>query len=161
MGISTAEGKQRSVSRRYGTDAETGNTAPGTPTTGKDGHTMTTTQDTTGYAKITAEGAFEVIDAREVANTYRFLQEQVGGHFDVVSTAEGLDFWLHDEGMFVYPVNHVGTAVIVQELGHSWQNYHGPIIVARHNGEGETVPLNAQDIDALRTKHGKVADLYF
>ena len=33
MGVSTAEGKQRSVSRRYGTDAETGNTAPGTQDT--------------------------------------------------------------------------------------------------------------------------------
>ena len=121
---------------------------------------MTTTKHATGYAKITAEGTLEIIDARDVANTFTFLQEQVGGHFDVVSTDNGLDFWLHDEGMFIYPVNHVGTAVIVRALGHYWQNYHGPIIVARHNKQGDTVPLTAQDIETLRTKHAKIADLY-
>ena len=128
--------------------------------------TTSTEQITAGYIKFMPDGAVEIIDSATVTDTYDFLQKEVGGHFDVVSSADpmgpldsGLDFWVHDEGMFIYPVNPVGTAVITEEMGQYRQNFYGPIIVARHDKQGETVPLTATDIDELCKKHADAAAL--
>lgn len=106
-----------------------------------------------GYIKINANGTLTTVDANTVTDTTKFLQEAVGGWFDVVSADSSMDFWLNDEGIYTQSVNPVGTALMHHYLGRATQSYFGTIVIARSNDEGETIPLTAKDIEEITATH--------
>ena len=114
------------------------------------------TTPTSGYIKITTTGELEIINAATVTDTTRFINQTVEGWFDVVSTDGPIDFWLNDEGMYTHPVNPVATEIIRTWIGPATQMFYGPMLVARHNDEGETLPLTAEDMEHIISVHGTV-----
>ncbi len=69
------------------------------------------------------------------------LQEEVGGYIDVVPMAEGVDAFVNDEGILdglpfnrVLPTSRGGVPVV------------GDVVLAGHDGEGETISLTDAQI---------------
>lgn len=115
------------------------------------------TTPTSGYIKITATGELETIDAATVTDIDQLLSQTVEGWLDVVCTNSPIDFWLNDEGMYTQPVNPVATEIIRTWLGPDTQMFFGPMLIARHDSEGETVPLTAEDMEHIISVHGTVS----
>lgn len=113
---------------------------------------------TSGYIKISATGKLEIIDAATVTDTTRFINQTVEGWFDVVRTDGPIDFWLNDEGIYTHSVNPVATEIIRTWLGTTTQMFYGPVLIARHDNEGETLPLTPEDMEHIISVHGEVGD---
>lgn len=68
--------------------------------------------------------------------------------FDVVN-AYGYDFWVHDEFLFHITPDSVPSVVIEDENHRPWQALFGNVLVFKTNDEGETLPLDTDDIERL------------
>lgn len=70
---------------------------------------------------------------------------------DVVALTTQLDMWMDDEALYSHPVNKLAT-VLAFRFGFTHQDYHGPVLLTGGaDAEGETVPLNKDNVLALLT----------
>ena len=90
------------------------------------------------------------------------MQEIVGGYIECLPIDFGIDLWLNEEGSFSLPVNFLipaiaptppeGAVVIYADPDlarpgeRSVHIIHGDVFFARHDDDGETVSLTAEDI---------------
>lgn len=80
------------------------------------------------------------------------MREHIGCHLvDVVRLSTTLDMWIDDEGLYTQPVNPVATA-LARHYGCVWQPYHGPVLLASVDGEGNSVDLDVHQLRALLTR---------
>lgn len=67
---------------------------------------------------------------------------------DVVALTDRLDMWINEEGIYETPVNPAATA-LAQRFGKTRQPYHGPVLLARADEEGQTANLTHDQVRAL------------
>jgi hypothetical protein len=111
--------------------------------------------------RITVEGEWSEVDMPEPGETLHWLYEQIGcSCVDLVRLSPVIDMWLDDEGMYVNDgenINFLATA-LNQAMGNLHPALYGNMVIARHNQEGDTTGLKAEDIGALNAllRHLKV-----
>ncbi|MFE5342604.1 DUF3846 domain-containing protein [Isoptericola sp. NPDC056578] len=89
---------------------------------------------------------------------YRHLRETIGGNLEVVRLADGLDMWVHDEGLSSHQINPVASYLAAQ-FGYDHQPYFGPAaFTGGADEDGATRPLGHL-MQAAVTAHARRASL--
>ncbi|VXB38869.1 hypothetical protein EXIGUO8H_170002 [Exiguobacterium sp. 8H] len=68
--------------------------------------------------------------------------------FDVVHQ-HGFDFWVHDEFLFHVTDDSVPSVIFEDENGEAYDILFGNVLVFKSNEEGETLPLDGNDLERL------------
>lgn len=101
-----------------------------------------------GYAIIIdPDGTYRTVEFPQEADTVDFLQDAVGGLFDVVRTKINgieIDMWVNDEGLLVgLPLNRLATHIHETRVGNEYACIVGAVIITGGpDQEGNTIPLN-------------------
>lgn len=100
--------------------------------------------------KVTAEGEISRVPFNADASLAQ-LQEAVGGYIERLPIDTGdFDIFVNEEGALKgFPHNGIITLLWVRNGGECL--IHGDAIIARHDGEGETVGLSEEDAVTLST----------
>lgn len=81
-------------------------------------------------------------------NVLKHLQHEVNGYIECIPGENiglpGIDLWVNDEGA----VNGLPYAFSIA-MSHRPVPLFGNVVFARHNGEGDTIGLNDEDIDTI------------
>lgn len=100
--------------------------------------------------RLDIDGSLSELTLPTKGGTLRTLQAGVGGTVDVVRVGNGLDMWLHDEGVFVHEVNKFATTIAWELLGGGTQAFYGPVVFTGVDDEGDTIGLSRHDEKYLR-----------
>lgn len=76
---------------------------------------------------------------------------------DVVSLTDRIDMWIDDEGLYNHPVNPVATA-LARRYGFVWQPYHGPVVLATVDEDGNSLNLTIDQVRGQLTALGDIAE---
>jgi len=88
------------------------------------------------------------VDCRPAPAVVRLdtLRDLIGcAYVDVVRLTSRLDMWIDDEGVYTQPPNPVATA-LAQRYGRTWQSYHGTVVLAAFNEDGDTIGLTPAQV---------------
>lgn len=86
------------------------------------------------------------------------MREHLNCHtVDVVRLSKVLDMWIDDEGLYTQPVNPAATA-LARHYGYVWQPYHGPVMLASVNAEGDSIDLDVHQLRGLLARLMDAAD---
>ena len=86
-------------------------------------------------------------------------QAIIGGRFDCVYLAPGLDMWIHDEGKLLCDLNPVATALFQLLTRRTDDAVWGTVILSGVNDEGVSLPLSTGTARELRELVGHLRDL--
>ena len=94
------------------------------------------------------------------SDTLHWLYEQISCSLvDVVRLSKDLDMWIDDEGLInESPVNILAT-LWARWFGGLDVIIHGNAVLAKNDGQGNTVELGAQEVYAFMSTMEKILDL--
>lgn len=99
------------------------------------------------YLVLKPTGFFKEVNGDDYTSTYKMLNNNVGGSIELVSFIEkfyekGIDLWINEEGK----LNDLDISIVIRNDNEFVDVLCGNIVFARSNEEGETIPLNEEDI---------------
>ncbi|SKO33970.1 Domain of uncharacterised function (DUF3846) [Mycobacteroides abscessus subsp. abscessus] len=109
--------------------------------------------DQAGSIVIRTDGTIETIDIEAVSSDERLqlMYAALGCHtMDLVRLTDGIDMWVDDNGLYTAEVNPIATA-LAQRYGLTWQSYHGAVLLAAADDEGDTINLTTERANAMRS----------
>lgn len=90
-------------------------------------------------------------------HTLLALRRAIGcARVDVVRLTTTLDMWIDDDGLYTKPVNPAAT-LLARRYGKTWQDYHGPAVIAGLNAEGDTIGLTDEQTVGVLTALADIA----
>jgi hypothetical protein len=98
-------------------------------------------------------GVDGTIETREfvVGQSYEVIKSAVDGYIECTVVQEDIDLWLNEEGKLIgLGVNPIATALFWDKYGVGTDVIVGDVLLANHNGEGETIGLSDNQMDYLR-----------
>ena len=105
------------------------------------GLALTLTAQDTSEAKI-----FEIGNS-----SYQMLSEAVGGWIECVRLKKGITMWVNDNGIAEgLDYNPTATAIYWTTYGFMSGQIFGNVIFTSSDDEGETIGLNAEQVDYLK-----------
>ena len=98
------------------------------------------------FLRVSKEGVPYRGYVKEFEDSLDVLQEYVGGYIDVVALNHGIDLVINDEGKIKeLPINRAWT----NGNGRVYDIIHGNILCVRHDGEGEFISIEKEDIPII------------
>ena len=99
------------------------------------------------YLVLKTNGMIEEIDGNNYESTYELLSKNVEGSIECIRWIEpfakrGIDLWINDEGKLL----DLDLSLGIKKDGSIIEILNGNIVFGRYNYEGETLPLNEEDI---------------
>lgn len=111
-----------------------------------------------GHLVIHPNGETEFITQVELGVDGR--QAIIGGRFDCVYLKPGLDMWIHDEGLFLCPLNPVASMLYTLMTGRcELAAVMGTVVLSGVDDEGASLPLSADTASSLRMLVGDLVEL--
>lgn len=103
------------------------------------------------YLVLKTNGMLKEIDGNDYAESYELLRDNVEGIIQCVSwikpfAEREIDLWVNDEGKLL----DLDLSLAITENGKLIEVLNGNVVFARHNFEGETLPLNDEDITFIK-----------
>ena len=104
------------------------------------------------YLVLESWGGFKVVDGDDYESTYKVLSQNVDGCIECVSwikpfAERGIDLWINDEGKLL----DLEPSLVVKDKGEFVELLCGNIVFARNNEYGDTLPLNDEDIEFIKS----------
>lgn len=103
------------------------------------------------YLVLQTNGVLKEVHEEDYSSSYEMLKENVEGCIECVSfikdfRKKGIDLWINEEGKLIdlLPTIAILSDEEIVEI------LNGNIVFARVNDEGETLPLNDDDIEFIR-----------
>ncbi|MDE7478600.1 MAG: DUF3846 domain-containing protein [Lachnospiraceae bacterium] len=98
------------------------------------------------FLRVSEEGVPYRGYMKEFEDSLDVLQEYEGGYIEVVALDCGIDIIINDEGKIKeLPVNRAWT----DGNGRIYDVIHGNILCVRHDGEGEFISIEKEDIPII------------
>jgi hypothetical protein len=103
------------------------------------------------YLVLTVDGMFKELDEECYESTYELLRDNVDGVIEHVSwitpfAKQGIDLWVNDEGKLL----GLDISLGIRQNDNLIEVLNGNIVFARNNKEGETLPLDDEDISFIK-----------
>ena len=103
------------------------------------------------YLVLKTNGMLEEIDGNDYSETYELLRDNVEGIIQCVSwvkpfAEKEIDLWVNDEGKLL----DLDLSLAITDNGKLIEVLNGNVVFARHNFEGDTLPLNDEDITFIK-----------
>ena len=103
------------------------------------------------YLVLTVDGMFKELDEECYESTYELLRDNVDGFIEHVSwitpfAKQGIDLWVNDEGKLL----GLDISLGIRQNDNLIEVLNGNIVFARNNKEGETLPLDDEDISFIK-----------
>ena len=98
------------------------------------------------FLRVSEEGVSYRGYVKEFKDSLDVLQEYVGGYIDVVALDYRIDLVINDEGKIKnLPANRAWT----DGNGRVYDIIHGNILCVRHDGDGEFISIEKEDIPII------------
>lgn len=103
------------------------------------------------YLVLQTNGILKEVKSEDYKSSFEMLKENVGGGIECVAwvkpfTDRGIHLWINEDGKLL----DLDLSLAVKNKGEFVEVLNGNIVFARHNYEGDTIPLNDEDIAFIK-----------